>query len=609
MRETCHFPRSLFFFFCLISFCFLFSCQKEEIMKTGLSREAAGFTAFQAREAFFSGHPGIRMPRLLLPGPAVKTADVPGISFSVRWNEFIYREDAVSVIYEFELSGSDNLAACFLSGPDGHKRIIPGQKIARRLVIRKFKEKDTVQAFVASVIGLARDGVPASGISPYQYTGSRKNFNGYMVISSPEGEVCSAWYYGANRREKVCLTAYEAGRDGKYERGFAILRQSVLTKGFDFDPEKFCHYCGEYIGDLACVNCSGLDDVWVVEDGNRCPECFEYKRNCLCHLDRLCVDCGWNPCQCRPDFCRYCHDRFCNGECREYHEQGNPDKFVEITLLTNGNGSLSGDGTYAVGSPATVTAICSAGSVFGGWTENRLVVSMSTRHSFEVTGSRCLTGYFHLKDSDCGKLAMKYKGNTLLKSTFVQLNEKKRGNNKEHAFLLSDSGESDYFEGSKGCVNFDFNKYASYSFVVHNHELSPIPSPEDVIAIYKAYKAGRMREGGGIIMQMEKGTMCLEIENGTLFEEFIWEYFGEIDAYIAISKETLFAYYQFFQNEILGNPPNAELKNKEVIDKAIKFYTSGRGLKVVYNSGDGLNYNWSYVRLNNNELFFENCIK
>jgi alpha-tubulin suppressor-like RCC1 family protein len=65
-----------------------------------------------------------------------------------------------------------------------------------------------------------------------------------------------------------------------------------------------------------------------------------------------------------------------------------------ITATVDGNGSVSGAGTYGWGTEAVLTATPDAGWHFVNWTEGGVEVSTSASYSFTVTGARDLVAHF-----------------------------------------------------------------------------------------------------------------------------------------------------------------------------------------------------------------------
>ena len=71
-----------------------------------------------------------------------------------------------------------------------------------------------------------------------------------------------------------------------------------------------------------------------------------------------------------------------------------PTAAISVTASPSTAGSVSGGGTYASGSSATVLATAAPGYAFTNWTENGAIVSTAASYSFSVTGNRNLTAHF-----------------------------------------------------------------------------------------------------------------------------------------------------------------------------------------------------------------------
>ena len=65
-----------------------------------------------------------------------------------------------------------------------------------------------------------------------------------------------------------------------------------------------------------------------------------------------------------------------------------------ITVESDGNGTVTGGGTYPTGTTITVTATADEGNTFLNWTENDVEVSIEASYTFTVTRSRTLTAHF-----------------------------------------------------------------------------------------------------------------------------------------------------------------------------------------------------------------------
>jgi len=67
---------------------------------------------------------------------------------------------------------------------------------------------------------------------------------------------------------------------------------------------------------------------------------------------------------------------------------------IAVSASPAQGGSVSGAGTFAVGTSRTVTAMASSGYVFSNWTENGSVVSTLSSYTFTLSGNRNLVANF-----------------------------------------------------------------------------------------------------------------------------------------------------------------------------------------------------------------------
>jgi formylglycine-generating enzyme required for sulfatase activity len=70
------------------------------------------------------------------------------------------------------------------------------------------------------------------------------------------------------------------------------------------------------------------------------------------------------------------------------------DHVISVTVVPAGAGTVLGDGEYAEGATAALSAQSAAGYLFGAWLENGLVVSIDPAYSFTVSGDRNLVARF-----------------------------------------------------------------------------------------------------------------------------------------------------------------------------------------------------------------------
>ena len=71
------------------------------------------------------------------------------------------------------------------------------------------------------------------------------------------------------------------------------------------------------------------------------------------------------------------------------------DEQYTITVESDGNGTVTGGGTYLTGTTITVTATPDEGSTFLNWTENEVEVSTEASYTFTVTRARTLIAHFN----------------------------------------------------------------------------------------------------------------------------------------------------------------------------------------------------------------------
>ena len=492
---------------------------------------------------------------------------------------------------------------------------------AMKLVVERFNEIDSVRYFLVTIVGYEKD---EKNVAPFSYMGSRKNFEGYMVISSVEGEPLWAYYYkdGTRRYAHLHSSVKEKG-DSDY-MGFSLYSQGIATKSGSYstgEGDEWCYSCHQYVNfnSGVCSRC-GADPLYTgggvfEDDGVYCPVCGNFVGQCIC-----------------PEPCPYCGDPYCNGECQNYAfctncgsqlingvcpncsnndddsggNQENPpptpaqDTMYTISVEIIGNGTATGGGDYKKGD-YTVLSGSESNSTFGGWFENNSLLSLDKLYPVIVTSSRCFKALFHDLNTDCSDLVKKYKSNLYLKSALGSLNSKRILNgNIEHAYTMNTLGVTSYFQGTaSGVDNITFNSFYKYDCIVHNHLNTPIPSVEDIIALHQAYQKGSFQLGSYILMQTSAGTMSIEIENWEQFDSFVMASFAD--------EESIDSFKKNFHKYILDNSSDNLLNSKLVIDKAINFYSKDKGLKIAFSEGDGIESKWSYAIQDNNTLTFKDC--
>lgn len=136
--------------------------------------------------------------------------------------------------------------------------------------------------------------------------------------------------------------------------------------------------------------------------------------------------------------------------------------------------------------------------------------------------------------------------------------------------------------------------------IIHNHPSGGlIPSVEDIYTIYKADSASLLAANASFLIQTERGTLSIEVENSSVFRSFA----SEVLRY----PETRNQFKEDFNKFILGKPSEAELLTDTIRDKAVKYYTQV-GLKFAYTNSNGNSADWAYLKIENSAIIVKNCL-
>ncbi len=548
------------------------------------------------------------------------------------WEQATQTCNSNSIMFEIPLNQTSVKTALIVSKKDSAGLQTKRVKAESSLIVQKFTANDAVRYFVVTVIGEYYGKGEINKVNPFRYNGDRRKFNGYMIISDVDGEFQTGYYYANGGRKHISIKPESQNKSASHFTVIRLLKTTLITKGGGYES-------GEDVFPCDIPGCSGLVEngvcsvcgthyiggVIVEDDGTYCPECGNFIGQCIC-----CNICHLYPCECgNPTPCPYCGDPYCNGECQNYSTctncgsqlingvcpncngtgggEGDPpppppaqDTMYIISVNVIGSGTVTGDGTFKKGI-WTVLNAAQNNSVFGGWIENNSLLSMEILYPLQVISPRCFKALFYGLDTECANLIKKYKTNLGLKSALVALNSKKSINsNIEHAYTMFEFGSLSYFQGTaSGVENITFNSIYKYECIVHNHLKTPIPSPQDIIALHKAYQTGSFSQGSYILMQTDEGTMSIEIDNWEQFDSFVTSSF--------VDKKSIDNFIYAFDKYILNNPTDSELQDRITIDKAINFYTKDKGLKIAYTVSDGTGIDWAYASQYDNQLIFKDC--
>ena len=275
----------------------------------------------EARAYFEENATDLSMPQLLIP-PETKTDDIfSGGNLVPAWDKFISAENDRFTTLEIPLSRDFAMRAAIFYPQDGkHRFVSENVRVQSNLVIRKSKKSGNFNYFVATIIGSSAPPAERNN-NPWTYLGSRKGFNGYVIISNVEGDILETFYYRNGNRFFVKLKSHE--KRGSVDTnifGFIVGQSMPLTKGGSYETGEsieLCPFCYKVLVDYMCDCPNWLENVTVTGEYVYCDKCGMLKGHCVCG-NNPCPLCGKEPCECSGQEynCEYCGSPYCNGRCQ-----------------------------------------------------------------------------------------------------------------------------------------------------------------------------------------------------------------------------------------------------------------------------------------------------
>ncbi len=195
------------------------------------------------------------------------------------------------------------------------------------LVIQEFSQGENTSNRQMVVTVLGKDSDNNAQSDAFSYMGSHKDFTGFMVVSTLEGEIVNIFQYLCGQRSVVYVRNTDDAPINAPLSGFSFLKAQGTKSSYGNSEPGFCYMCGKegmvYIeyGHI-CESCLEgselLGGIVVTDKPSYCDKCGELKGKCICDFF-ACSICGYEPCQCEnPDGrCEYCGEIGCNGECSE----------------------------------------------------------------------------------------------------------------------------------------------------------------------------------------------------------------------------------------------------------------------------------------------------
>ena len=258
-------------------------------------------------------------------------------SMVIEWKKAIERCTPYGYTVEVPISFTKHVKSSTFYGK-GHKLYnIQKNDIRMVLLIEKHKTTDSVRFTMITTI--AEENVSDKKMDAYQfYTSDKREFKGYQIFSTLEGDFLIAYRYNKGSKRRVHISRYlnkigDDGEDIDYRGIRFMLPQSYFsTKGGNNNltgEDELCQIC--FVGKLEngyCVECGSgqLDDVYIT--GGACAFCGYV--DCRC-----CMYCFQYPCACHDDdddhdpfddfICMFCGKYFCPGDCDLYGEGDGKD--------------------------------------------------------------------------------------------------------------------------------------------------------------------------------------------------------------------------------------------------------------------------------------------
>lgn len=289
-------------------------------------------------------------------------------------------------------------------------------------------------------------------------------------------------------------------------------------------------------------------------------------------------------------------------------EPGYVNEIYTVSVNQNGGGIVDGSGNYLVNSTVTITATPSSGFVFGGWIDNtyptKEFICHSKAYSFQIKDNRSFIAFFYSDTSACAKLAKVINDDSLSNYISRLRSKMKYSNSVEYGDLRRIDGSLYPKNGQEHSSSFVLENGVKYTESHHTHPSgSNFPSGKDIIALKKLYMKGAMYNVNdfkyGIITD-SSGACIIQIENESLFSNYIQKNMVDEDSY----NDNYLAY-------IINGEEGGD-GTKGVIFRILN-KLEGSGLKIIsstmFNNNDDKRIEqWNELTLDNNQLYYKNCI-
>ena len=590
------------------------SCTQDTLSPESQNQQPQDFRLADARKHYEGNIKNLCLPQIYLK-PIIQTKGnnfFHSLKQIPQWEKYHFWENDWSYIYEVPILYNIPAKAIigYLTQEGRLSKVNKEVKIQTNLIIQKYKGSGNTYIFLSTVLGYLTDSdKDIDGISPWLWTGDRRNFTGYQFFTNTDGSFRGAFQYSNSKRWNISLSIYNKNEVYDYPSEVFIINFEQNTKSSSDD--KYCDVC----------------QIWFDGSEQYCPSCGAWIENLEGIIIRpepegpeYCELCGqWiEYCTCDNhsggDVCPYCHNPNCSGECQNIGGGSNqgggdppPDDNIYYTVGGNvspaNSGSISGLATYIAGTNASLRATPAQEYIFAYWSGD--LSGSNNPKSITVNEDISVTAHFLLENSECGKLFKNYNNNSLMTSALENYNiifQDTLRSKIEHGYYPYNN-TLQYINGDETSVVIPNNK-GRLAFFAHNHPSDAlIPSIEDILGIYEAYKNGIFSESSSLLIVTNYGSLGIEVANINALEVYLnqWNLLEENSAqYKTIFKD-------MFHTQILLNPTSTEIKEYRYTEKAIKYY-SQYGLKFTHRFCSDPPDRWSYAFFVNGNLEFENCL-
>ena len=524
----------LYKYFGMIFALFAISCEAERVMP----EQNNTFTLEQAKHFHMEHATDLRLPGT--GDGSVKSAIDYNEILVPQWDKAIYHEvqfpSKLARTYEVPLNTGSIVGGVLLKENATEHDVVT---MKSSLIIQEFSQGENTSNRQMVVTVLGKDSDNNAQSDAFSYMGSHKDFTGFMVVSTLEGEIVNIFQYLYGQRSVVYVRRTDDAPINAPLSGFSFLKVQGTKSSYGNSEPGFCHMCGKegmvYIeyGHI-CESCLEgselLDGIVVTDKPSYCDKCGELKGKCVCN-PFACPICGYEPCQCDdPDGrCEYCREIGCNGECREDGERDGGDKgdsedelttYYSISVSIDGGGLVTGAGNYKKDTTIILYAVPNENFVFAGW-RGDIISSSSSLTISNIDKDYELIANFRHKDSNCGKLAMAIKSYDDL-VRYKNMIDTNAVSAIEYGYVRTSSGFY-HIVGNPRSINLPIKENTLE--VVHTHQDVIYPSIADLKKLYMRFRDNSINdfdaEDFRNIIVTPKYIMVMEIEDLDRIKELI----------------------------------------------------------------------------------------